>query len=193
MLRGIRMRHFAFLLVIFTLLQACATTSPYQPANSRGYGYSETQLSDTQYRIDFKAWEVPSGKAVNYAMLRAAELTLEKGYDWFETVDRQREVVKSRPTTTVVFGASSMRGAHFGTGMGFGMDMGGNDRNESEVLLEIQMGKGVRPDATQVYSANELVKNLRKSLELPLPETADEFTKSSPNSSSSSPIGSDKK
>lgn len=170
------MKRLLFLVVSLLLLQACATTSPYQPANKRGYGYSETQLSETQYRIDFKAWDVASGKAVNYAMLRAAELTLEKGYDWFEAVDRKSEVAKPRPTTTVGFGLSSMRSSHFGTGLGFGMDMGSSDRNESEVLLEIQMGKGVRPDATQVYSARELVENLRKSLALPLPETVDEPT-----------------
>jgi hypothetical protein len=159
------MKCLTILIVSFLLLQGCATTSPYQPANKRGYGYSETQLSDTQYRIDFKAWDVPSGKAVNYALLRAAELTLEKGYDWFEAVDRKNEVAKPRSNTTVGFGLSSMRSSSFG--MGFGMDMGGNDRSESEVLLEIQMGKGVRPDATQVYSASELVENLRKALDLP--------------------------
>lgn len=168
------MKRLLFLVVSLLLLQACATTSPYQPANSRGYGYSETQLSDTQYRIDFKAWDVPSGKAVNYAMLRAAELTLEKGYDWFEAVDRKSEAVKPRATTTVGFGLSSMRSSHFG--MGMGMDMGGDDRNESEVLLEIQMGKGIKPDTTQVYSASELVENLRKALKMPLSETADEPT-----------------
>jgi outer membrane translocation and assembly module TamA len=175
------MKRIIFLVISFLLLQACASTSPYQPANSRGYGYSETQLSETQYRIDFKAWDVASGKAVNYAMLRAAELTLEKGYDWFETVDRQREIVKPRPTTTLVFGVSSMRSAHLGTGLGFGMDMGGNDRNESEVLLEIQMGKGVKPDTAQVYSARELVENLRKSLALPLPEATEETSNSLSN------------
>ena len=159
------MKRLMFLVVSLLLLQACATTSPYQPANKRGYGYSETQLGDTQYRIDFKAWDIPSGEAVNYAMLRAAELTLEKGYDWFQTVDRQSNVAKPRPTTTVGFGLSTMRSSHFG--MGIGMGLGGSDRNESEVLLEIQMGKGIRPDATHVYSASELVENLRKALDLP--------------------------
>ena len=67
------------LLVGILLLQACATTSPYQPVNSRGFGYSETPLDDLQYRIDFKGWDMNQGKAVNYAMLRAAEFTLEKG------------------------------------------------------------------------------------------------------------------
>lgn len=168
------------LLMSILLLQACATTSPYQPVNSRGFGYSETPLDDLQYRIDFKGWDMNQGKAVNYAMLRAAEFTLEKGYDWFEVIDRKSDSTKSRMSSGAGFSIahhrtieqncgitgcrSRMSDPHSGIGMGF--DLGGKDLSEAEVLLEIKMGKGVKPDLNRVYSAAELVNNMRSVLEL---------------------------
>ena len=170
-------------LVSILLLQSCATTSPYQPVISRGFGYSETPLNDLQYRIDFKGWDMNQGKAVNYAMLRAAEFTLEKGYDWFEVIDRTSDSTKSRISSGAgisiahhrtieqncgITGCRSrMSNPHSGIGMGF--DLGGKDLSEAEVLLEIKMGKGVKPDLNRVYSAAELLNNMRKVLKLEAP------------------------
>lgn len=61
-----------------------------------------------------------------------------------------------------------MSDPHSGIGMGF--DLGGKDLSEAEVLLEIKMGKGVKPDLNRVYSAAELVNNMRSVLELETPD-----------------------
>jgi hypothetical protein len=146
------------------LLQACASYSPYQPAGNQGYGYRQTQLSDTQYRIDFKGRDMERGEAVNYSMLRAAELTLEKGYDWFEVVNRESDTTKPRASTGIGFGISQHRFTNPLNSFNMGVAVGGNNRDQADVLLEINMGKGVRPEVKQVYSARELATNLRKAL-----------------------------
>ncbi|MFA7556018.1 MAG: hypothetical protein WCY88_17370 [Spongiibacteraceae bacterium] len=64
-----------------------------------GYGYSETEISTNRYCVDYKARSHSAGKAKNYALLRAAELTLEKGYDWFVVVDRELSVEKPSNST----------------------------------------------------------------------------------------------
>ncbi|MFT4764080.1 MAG: hypothetical protein ACI9OH_001173 [Oleispira sp.] len=161
------MKRLILSITCFCLLQACASYSPYHPASNRGYGYSETQLSDTQYRIDFKAREIERGKAVNYAMLRAAELTLEKGFDWFEVVDRQSDKKQPRMSSGIGFGIAQHQSMGARSSFGMGFEFGDRDRSEADVLLEIIMGKGVRPDVKQVYSANTLAKNLRKALAMP--------------------------
>jgi hypothetical protein len=162
------------------LLQACASYSPYQPANHSAYGYSQTQLSDTQYRVDFKARDLEKGKAIDYAMLRAAELTIEKGYDWFEIVDRQTDETHKNMPSSTSFGASQNRTIERDCGLLgcrtrmsepynsviIGAGVGDRDRSDVDVMLEIKMGKGVRPDVKQVYAVNTLVKNLRQSLGL---------------------------
>ncbi|MFT5032480.1 MAG: hypothetical protein ACI89D_001100 [Bermanella sp.] len=88
------------ILLSTALLVACATETPYKPADSRGEaGYTETSLGDNRYRITFVGNSSTHSETVqDYALLRAAELTLAKGYDWFETADRNEDK-KVRNTT----------------------------------------------------------------------------------------------
>lgn len=156
------MKRVALFVVCIFLLQACATYSPYKPAQHDGFGYRHTQLSETQYRIDFKARDIEQGIAVDYAMLRAAELSIEKGYDWFEVIDRENNISRKRTTPSVGFSSFSQ----FHGGLILGTSVSDTDEGIVTVLLEINMGKGVRPDAKKVYSAQELADNLRRSLQL---------------------------
>ncbi|MEI9905187.1 MAG: hypothetical protein WDN06_15415 [Asticcacaulis sp.] len=75
-----------------TLLSACATPTPYQAAlTTHGYnpGYSDTKLEDNRYRLSFAGNDLTKRETVeNYLLYRAAELTLDSGYDWFEVVNR---------------------------------------------------------------------------------------------------------
>jgi hypothetical protein len=74
-------------------LSACATATPYQPAgpNNRN-GFSEYQVESNRFRVSFHGNSVTSRETVEaYLLFRAAELTLQNGYDWFETVDRNTE------------------------------------------------------------------------------------------------------
>lgn len=75
-------------------LAACATSTPYQPAGSGSSGgYSEQRLESDRYRVTFAGNSVTSREQVEMSLLlRAAELTLQGGYDWFATVNRATDV-----------------------------------------------------------------------------------------------------
>ena len=120
------------------VLAACAT-SPYRAADGRGFGYSERQLSDDQYRVHFRVMGDNTSQALDYAMLRASELTLMNGYDWFDIGSRDTLVDKQPVAQDLT------------TAVGFGTDL-----REVEVIMEIRMGKGIRPDGSVSYDARGL-------------------------------------
>ena len=63
------------------LVSSCATT--YQSSSFTG-GYVDTQLSETLWKVSVNGNGFTSSSVVgDYALLRAAELTLEKGYKYF--------------------------------------------------------------------------------------------------------------
>ena len=75
-------------LVMLGMLPGCAQPTPYQPAVA-GYGYSEQQIEDDRYRVSFAGNELtPADTVQNYLLYRAAELTLDHGFDYFSVVDR---------------------------------------------------------------------------------------------------------
>ena len=73
-------------------LAACVTPTPYQPAVRGHGGYSETRIEPDRWRVTFTGNTVTSRDTVEgYLLYRAAELTLQNGYDWFAMVDRQTD------------------------------------------------------------------------------------------------------
>ncbi|MEK7265854.1 MAG: hypothetical protein AAB227_07120, partial [Pseudomonadota bacterium] len=75
-------------------LAACATAvgTAYGPADSKGYGYTETRVEADRYRIVFAGdGATPPDVVDDYALLRAAELAVENGYDWFRVVGRSMD------------------------------------------------------------------------------------------------------
>lgn len=76
-----------------TALAACATgPTPYQPAAGYERGYSEQKIEDARYRISFKGNSMTGRETVeNYLLFRAAELTLQSGYDVFTIVSRDTD------------------------------------------------------------------------------------------------------
>lgn len=71
-------------------LAACATPTPYRAAGPGAYGgYAEQRLESNRYRVTFSGNSVTSREQVEMSLLlRAAELTVQDGYDWFTTVNR---------------------------------------------------------------------------------------------------------
>lgn len=77
------------------LLTACATATPYQP-NIAGQkaqgGFSDRRLESDRYQVNFAGNSVTSRETVErYLLYRAAEVTVQAGYDWFETADRRTD------------------------------------------------------------------------------------------------------
>lgn len=76
---------------LLILLGACAMETPYQPSEGR-YGYSEQQIEDNRYRVTFTGNpSTPRDTVQNYLLYRAAELTVQQGFDHFTVVDRDVE------------------------------------------------------------------------------------------------------
>lgn len=86
-----RTHRLASALALLGMLVGCAEPTPYQPATD-GYGYGEQQIEDNRYRVAFAGSELtPADTVQNYLLYRAAELTLDEGYDYFVVVDRAVE------------------------------------------------------------------------------------------------------
>ncbi|MBX9747452.1 MAG: hypothetical protein K2X34_11160 [Hyphomonadaceae bacterium] len=74
------------------LLTACATATPYQPAATDTYGFQEQRIESNRLRITFRGNTLTERETVEtYLLYRAAELTLESGFDYFIVADRDTE------------------------------------------------------------------------------------------------------
>lgn len=74
------------------LLAACETMTPYQQATGLAYGYSDQQIERNRWSVSFSGNSLTDRQTVEtYLLFRAAELTLESGYDYFEVVARQTD------------------------------------------------------------------------------------------------------
>lgn len=73
------------------LLAACATPTPYQPATD-SYGFEEQRIESNRMRLTFRGNSLTDRETVEtYLLYRAAELTLESGFDYFIVANRETE------------------------------------------------------------------------------------------------------
>lgn len=157
------MRRFLIALSI-AALAACATAvgTAYGPADSKGYGYTETRIEADRYRIIFAGdGATPPGVVEDYARLRAAELAVENGYDWFRIVGRSMDESEK--------GGVGLGAGFGGGGRNVGVGVGGNLGNVGArkfytAKLEVLFGKGEKPadDAGgEVYDAQSVIETIR--------------------------------
>lgn len=78
-----------------SLVTGCMTATPYQPerpGQAISGGYSDERLSENRFKVNFSGNNLTSRDRVEgYLLYRAAELTLQNGYDYFIIVDRLTE------------------------------------------------------------------------------------------------------
>lgn len=168
------------------LLSACATPTPYQPATGRHMtnGYSEQRIEDNRYAVTFAGNEFTSRQRVeNYLLFRAAELTLQAGFDGFTMVNRATDPNMRTRVTHDPFGPGpwgywgpSWRyryGGYWRYWDPWGYDpFWANDVDvrtvtSYEATAEIVMFKGRRPDDPRSFDARQVVDYLRNAIELP--------------------------
>lgn len=154
-------------------LSACATATPYRPAGPGAYGgYAEQRLDRDRYRVTFSGNSVTSREQVEMSLLlRAAELTVQDGYDWFATVNRATD----RDTRYSGFRDPFYRdrywpywgpdwrfyrgGAWSRWNSGWESDVRQIDRYEASA--EIVMGRGAKPaDDPNAFDAREVIANV---------------------------------
>lgn len=145
-------------------LAACATSpTVYQPATGpQAVGYSEYRIEPGRYRITFQGGPgAPPQQVTDLALLRAADLAIAEGYDWFRVSDRFLQGQADRgPRFSFGVGGGSF-GRHSGVGVGVntsGMSLGGGPSVTS--TIEVLMGRGERPRGADVYDARAIRQSL---------------------------------
>lgn len=147
---------------ILLTLAGCATKSGkhsmFQPATRDGIGYKEFFVSDTHYRIQFKARGNQRTAARDYALMRAAELSVQQGYDWFVV---SKQTVRILDETEGSFDNPEFIENHRCGLLGcrnqtrqLSAQAPGLPETYTLVLLDIHMGKGIRPEKNS-YGAQE--------------------------------------
>lgn len=146
---------------------ACATAPPvYAPAQRPGApGFTEQRIETNRWRVIYRAGAgADPAIAADFALLRAADLTILSGNDWF-VVDR-RDVETERgsagPRVNVgVGGGDYGRRSGVGVGVGVGIPLGEARPGPSTTALEIRMGRGARPEGPDAYDARDVAQNIR--------------------------------
>jgi hypothetical protein len=161
-----------FFAVLTLMISACSAAPAYKAAHYSGYGYQDYPLAEDRYRVSFKARGDDRHAAMDYALRRAAEVTLLEGYDWFIVVDREtstdREISHgggfTMQTTHMAVRDCGVLGCstNYYPSYSYGMDMRAEERREKvQAVLEIRMGEGARPSEGESYDAKLLVRRLK--------------------------------
>jgi hypothetical protein len=154
-------------------LAACATATPYAPAATpRGYGYSDTQIEANRVRVTFRGNSMTDRETVEASLLlRAAEITLDRGYSYFVVAERDTEA----RTRVQGFGRSYYPGfyprwSYFSPRWGWRpwYDPFWDDPvsyrtiTQYEASAEITMYRGAKPaDNPRAFDASEVRSNLQ--------------------------------
>ena len=158
------MKHLILPVLAALSLAACATApTVFQPAGPRGgVGFSEMRIEPGRYRVTFQGGPgAPPAQVQDYALLRAADLAVAEGYDWFRVTERvTRQNGYSGSSLSVgVGGASFGRHSATGVGVGTGIPLGGGPALVTS--LEVLMGKGPKPTDGDVYDAKGVQRSIR--------------------------------
>lgn len=146
-------------------LAACAASpTPYQAIGEQG-GYSDQQLESSRYRVKFEGnTATPRETVEDYALYRAAELTLKTGHDYFKVVSKEVE-----PIVGSVSGITPGIGIGIGggnVGLGVSSVFGGGRADYSYVTyLDILVFDGAKPeDDREAYEALDVIQRLKPSV-----------------------------
>lgn len=167
-------RYIAALICIVGLAGCAAQPTQYMKAQgSHDYGYRESQLTTNRYRVSFSGNPATSQDRVkDFALKRAAELTMLNGHKWFRvmTQDTEHETHSTPSTTTTMstppevrrdcglFGCTTTVAPGY-TGMSVTTSHQSNRYSSS---IDIVMGDGKPSDPAAVYNAEELLAFLDK-------------------------------
>ena len=187
--RRSRIAAVALALASASVLASCATPTPYQPATGSGTyrtGYWDEQIESDRFRVTFAGNSMTSRETVErYLLYRAAQLTVERGGDYFVLSDRDTEKRSSTYVTEPFgpgpYGYWGPSWRYYSPRWGWRawspwgrdpfwdrqIDVRTVDRYEASA--EIVVGKGRKPDNVRAFSAREVLENLGPSVAPPRP------------------------
>ena len=191
-----RVASIAASLALAALVSACATATPYQPnlpGQSVSGGFSEQRLEGDRFKVSFAGNSLTSRDTVEaYLLFRAAELTVQQGYDWFSVVERDTERDRRtyverdpfyRPWYGPTYGAWRPYWRYYGGGFGwrswdpyFG-DPFWADRldvrtvEKFEATAEVVMRKGPKPaEDARAFDARGVMESIGPRVMRPVPK-----------------------
>lgn len=176
-------------------LAACATPTPYQPnipGQATSGGYSEMRIEANRWRVNFAGNSLTSRETVEgYLLYRAAELTVQQGFEWFRIVDRGTQAHTQtyvepdplyRPWYGPGYGFWRPSWRYYGAGYGwrtwdpFWGDPFWADRvdvrtvERFEASAEVVMYHGPKPpDDPRAFDARSVMDNLGPRIQRPAP------------------------
>ncbi|WP_324827705.1 CC0125/CC1285 family lipoprotein [Qipengyuania zhejiangensis] len=182
----ISLRKFTAAAALAVSVAGCAHPTPYQPQSASAgmsRGYSDERLAEGRYRVSFSGNYLTSRETVEaYLLYRAAELTVEQGYDWFSVIDREtshkvRREIRRDPLYTPWHGSYygywlpywryNVRGRGWYVWDPYHADPFWADRfdereiEEFEATVEIRMGRGTAPSGNgHVYVARKVLEDI---------------------------------
>lgn len=163
-------------------LAACsAMPTPYQPVGETRWGYDQTQIESNRFRVSFGGNSLTDRETVEtYLLYRAAELTVEQGYDYFEVVQRATDsdtrYLNSDPYARFgpYYSGFSVRYSYYHPRWGwrgwhdpFWDDVHTREITRYEASAEIIMGRGAKPDIASAFDARDVMSNLGNDIILP--------------------------
>ncbi len=146
-------------------LAACATPTVYAPSTGArtSVGFSDYRIETGRYRVTYTGGGgAPMAQVADYALLRAAEVALRDGYDWFRVVDRSDRTVGGAaaggPRVSLGLGSGGgwRRSGGLRVGVGTSFDLSGGPALSR--TLEVMAGKGPVPRQPDVYDARDIVR-----------------------------------
>lgn len=175
-------------LAALALVGACATATPYQAATGSSRGYADQQIEQNRWMVSFAGNSLTDRQTVEtYLLYRAAELTVQSGYDHFRMVRRTTDA----DTDLVPVGGTSPYYSHFSPYYRFYGPYGDvigyrpaywhhrgyydpfwgpseyREVTRFEASAEILMGRGPKPDDPAFFNAEDVLINLSRSVVRP--------------------------
>lgn len=155
------------------VLAACASDpAPRPAANAYAEGYTEHALSTNRYLVEYRMEGGDYQRAVELALWRAAQITLQHGYSSFEVVNRDTATDPGARATTSL---ATQHAVSYQRSCGLlsctttatpvtwaGVQMNTDGRRPSRVAsLEIVLGNGPVAGSPNRYLASDVISNLR--------------------------------
>lgn len=151
------------ILTVFIVALAGCNTSQYQSYQS-GIGYQSESRTENIYRVSYTGTRTTKIDKVNdFAMLRSAELTLEKGYSHFAIISAennenaaQNKTDMSARTLTGVSGGSSPTGGvgASASSLDMGAEIAGpKAKSELTIVMYNEKPLGISYDASEINRA----------------------------------------
>ncbi|MFW5661421.1 MAG: CC0125/CC1285 family lipoprotein [Oceanicaulis sp.] len=166
-------RLFLALCAAAVTLAACAAPTPYQSAETGAYGYQETAIERDRFLVGFNGNSLTDRETVEtFLLYRAAELTLERGFDHFVVVRRDTDADRryvgdrgdpfGRHYSPFGFQYRYFHPAYgwYGWRDPFWDRVDVREVSRYEAQAEIVLGRGPAPNDPAAFEAREVIENL---------------------------------